>query len=171
MSQEPDLEELIEQNNSAEQANLSFKEKAVRELKYFVVDGTSSALFYAPIMAATERLSGMDWEEVGRSRSIGAVAGLLTGYGYSLFRKWSAQKVGVNTESSPSRKRVVDTAVGMMTTLPVYAPMLYFAGASSKEMAIALVTGSALGAAAGGMYGYVADRWRTLWGLEPVLNK
>lgn len=173
MSQEPDLEERLAENCSQPKTiNSSLAGKIASHVKYFVVDGTSNALFYIPIMTATESFSGMEAEEIATSRSIGALTAFLTGYAYnSLLRKRLAKTVGVNTQSSWLKRKVVDTSVGMATLAPFYAPMLYFVGASSKEMAIALFTGSLLGAATGGMYGSVADKWRTFWGLEPVLNK
>ncbi|MDO8510650.1 MAG: L-alanine exporter AlaE [Nanoarchaeota archaeon] len=168
MSEEPNLEERLSESTRQQTASLSLLD----HLKYFVVDGTSSALFYAPIMTTTEYCSGMDAKEIATSRTIGAVTTFLTGYAYnSLLRKSGARIVGVNKESSWLKRKVVDISVGAATMMPFYAPMLYLAGASSKEMAIALFTGSLLGAAAGGMYGSVADKWRIFWGLEPVLNK
>ncbi len=164
MCQEPNLEERI---SEAKKTPLTLTD----HLKYFVVDGTSNALFYAPIMTATERFSGMEWEEVTTSRGIGAATAFLTGYAYSLFRQWSAKTAGATTESSQLKKKIVDTAVGMAAMIPFYAPMLYIAGASAKEMMMALLSGSAMGAATGGAYGHVADKWRVLWGLQPVLNK
>ena len=172
MSQEPDLEELIEQNNSAEQANLSFKEKAVRELKYFVVDGTSAALYYAPFMALTERLSGMNWEEVGTVRTKGAILGFLTGHFYNeVIRKRWAKTIGVNAQSSWLKRKSVDVSLGMATIAPTYAPMLYTAGASAKQMAITLFFGSLVGAVAGLHYDDVSDACRKYLGLQPVFDK
>jgi len=168
MGEEPNLEERLSDSASKQTASLSLLE----HLKYFMVDGTSSAIFYAPIMTATEYYSGMEAEEIATSRTIGAVTTFLTGYAYnSLLRKRLAKTVGVNTQSSWLKRKVVDISVGMAAMMPFYAPMLYFAGASSKEMAIALFTGSLLGTVAGGMYGSVADKCRIYCGLEPVLNK
>lgn len=173
MSKGPDLEELLSQNNSEKQEpNSSLKDKVLDHVRYFVADGVSNVLYYAPIMTVTERLSGMDWEKIGTSRSIGALTAFLTGYAYNSFlRKRLAKTVGANTQSSWVKRKFVDITVGMATTAPFYAPMLYVAGASSKEMALALFFGSMAGAAAGGLYGHVADKWRAFWELDPVLNK
>ena len=173
MAEEPNLEErLLENNPKNTDPNSSLLDKIKYHSKYFVVDGVSYVLFYAPIMTATERLSGMDWEEIGRSRTIGAVTGFLSGYAVSLLRQRWGKIVGANTERSGNKKKkVVDIAVGMATTVPFYAPMLYFAGTSAKEMAIALFTGSALAAVAGLRYGHFSDRWRRYWGLPAVLYK
>ncbi len=171
MDQEPSLEERLSENNSPTAANPGLVGKIAYHSKYFVADGISNALF-SSIMVITERVSGMEWDKIGTSRSIGAVTAFLTGYAYnSLLRKQLAKSAGVNTQSSWLKKKFIDITVGMATMAPYYAPILYYAGASSKEMAIALVTGSLLGAVAGGVYGSVADKWRVYCGLQPVLNK
>lgn len=176
MTKKPDLEELLSQNNAEQNLSVNTHHKPgglLYHLKGFVVDGISNVLFYAPIMTFTEKvLSGMEWDEVEKSRGIGAVTAFLTGYVYNeLMRKRLAKTVGINTKSSWPKRKMIDVTVGMITTAPFYAPMLYFAGASNKEMAIALFTGSLLGAAAGGLYGHLADKWRMYWNLPPILNK
>ena len=172
MSGEPDLEaRLAESNPQTATSPTSLSGKIAHHSKYFVVDGMSSALV-SPIMAITEVVSGMEWNEIGKSRGLGAMAAFFTGYAYnSLLRGRLARGVGVDTESSWLRRKSIDTTIGAVTMVPYYAPMLYFAGASSKEMAIALFLGSLVGAAVGGVYGSIADRWRVYCGLKPVLNK
>ena len=173
MDKEPDLEErLLSTDPVAASTERSLLDKIKYHAAYFLVDGTSNALFSAPIMAVTEYCSGLEKDEIVTSRSIGAVTAFLAGYAYNaLLRKQGAKTVGVNINSSWLKRKVVDTTLGMVTMAPYYAPTLYLAGASSKEMAIALFIGSLVGAATGGMYGLVADKWRIAWGLEPVLNK
>ena len=163
----PDLEELIARNNQGS----SLATKIKYHGKYFVVDGTSSAVF-SSVMTVTERLSGMKWEEVERSRSIGAATAFLTGYLYNYFlRERVAKSVGINTDSPWVKRKAIDLTTGMASMAPFYAIMLYLADVPPQEMVVPLVTGSALGAAAGLAYGYVADKWRVLWSLQPVLNK
>ncbi|MEK6809236.1 MAG: L-alanine exporter AlaE [Nanoarchaeota archaeon] len=173
MTKEPNLEDrLLESNPAAVSTERGLSDKIKYHAAYFLVDGTSNALFSAPIMTMTEYCSGMERDEIITSRSIGAVTAFLAGYAYnSLLRKRGAKTVGVTINSSWLKRKVVDTTLGVVTMAPYYAPTLYLAGASSKEMAIALFTGSLVGAATGGLYGLVADKWRIFWGLEPVLNK
>ena len=110
MTEGPNLEERLSDSASKQTASLSLLD----HLKYFVVDGTSSALFYAPIMTTTEYCSGMDAKEIATSRTIGAVTTFLTGYAYnSLLRKSGARIVGVNKESSWLKRKVVDISVAM----------------------------------------------------------
>lgn len=173
MSQEPNLEERLSENTSpAPTANLSFLGKIKYHAPYFVVDGTSNMVFNGPFMLVTELLSGMEWDEIERSRGIGAATAFLTGYLYNYFgRQKMAETVGVNVESARAKKRVVDATVGMATTALFYAPQLYLADVSTEEMAVALGIGSFVGGILGLFYGPVADKWRIYCGLQPVLNK
>lgn len=69
MNQEPnpdfDLETRLSKDNSKVNLQIpvhsaSLLDKVKQHSKYFVADGTACAVFYAPIMAATEYLSGME---------------------------------------------------------------------------------------------------------------
>jgi len=181
MSQEhsdPDLETRLSKGNSesnlqvaAQSASLADKVKL--HAKYFVVDGAACAAFYTPVMTATEYLSGMEWNEIETTRSIGAATSLLSGYGISLLRQYGGKLLSATRNNtgkfSGPKKKIIDIVVGMATTMPPYAPVLYVAGASAKEMMIALVVGSAAAAVAGLTYGHFSDWWRKSWGLESVL--
>lgn len=169
MNEGPDLEELL--SNNSESQELSLKDKLIHHSKYFVVDGSASVLFYTPFMTATEYISGMESDEILTSRTIGGATAFMTGYAYSIFRQWWAKTFKTDAQSTELKKLVIDTTVAMASMIPFYAPMLYVAGASPKEMMYALLTGSAVGAASGRAYGYVLDRWRQFWGLEPALNR
>ncbi|MDP3698481.1 MAG: hypothetical protein Q8R47_02745 [Nanoarchaeota archaeon] len=178
MSEEPDLEELIAQNNSVNQeANLSFKDKALQHLKYFVVDGTGYAAYYGFFMTITERASRMDWEEIKRTRAIGAITGFLSGYLVNLLRGLlGKEKKDVKAEDPGSslkvRKAAVDIVVGTATTMPFYAPILYYAHNSKFEgMELPLIIGSVVAGVVGLGYGHFADWWRRRWNLPGVLYK
>jgi len=161
MNQEPSLEERLAESNSQTDANPSLLSKIKHNAPYFVVDGISNAAIYAPFMTATEFLSGMEPEEVGKSRGVGAVTAFLFGFAYnSLIRKRFA-----NTRSKIT---VFDIIVNIATTAAPYVPILYYAGASEKEMMMAVLTGSAAGAVVGLIYDPLVNKWRKLWGLEPV---
>lgn len=178
MGEEPDLEELIAQNNSVNQeANLSFKDKVLQHLKYFVVDGTGYAAYYGFFMTITERASRMDWEEIKRTRAIGAITGFLSGYLVNLLRGLlGKEKKDTSAEDSESslkvKKAAVDIVVGTATTMPFYALVLYYAHNSKFEgTTIPLVIGSVVAGVAGLGYGHSSDRWRKRLGLPPVLYK
>ena len=173
MDQEPDLEGRLSENGSQAASNQGLLGKISYHSKYFVVDGIAYAAFYAPIMAVTERVSGLEWNEIETTRTIGAVTGFASAYAISLLTKWWGKSIGANTnaKNGTKKKRIVDTAVGIITTMPSYAPILYVAGASAKEMMLALVLGPVTAAAAGLVYRPVADWWRKKCGLEPVFYK
>lgn len=180
MSKEPDpdldLEARLskgssEINSRVPSHDTSLLDKIKQHSKYFAADGAACAMFYTPIMAATEYLSGLEWNEIETTRSIGAATSFLSGYGISLLRQWWGKIIGATRKNSGPKKTAVDIAVGVVTTMPSYAPVLYVAGASAKEMMIALTIGSTAAAVAGLTYGHFSDRWRKYWGLEPVLYK
>lgn len=161
MSEEPNLEERLSEPSKKTPLSL------VDHLKYFVVDGTSNAAIYAPVMTVTEFLSGMEPEEVGKARGVGAATAFLFGYLYnSLVRKRFA-----NTLGDRSKIKVFDIIAGMVTTAAPYVPVLYYAGADTKEMMIAMLTGSAAAVAVGLKYDSLVNKWRMYWGLQPVVNK
>ncbi len=161
MNKEPNLEERLSEPSKKTPLSL------VDHLKYFVVDGTSNAAIYVLPMTATEFLSGMEPEEVGKSRGMGAMTAFLFGYAYnSLVRKRFA-----NTLGDRSKIKVFDIIAGMVTTAAPYVPVLYYAGTSAKEMMMAVITGSVAGVAVGWKYDSLVNKWRRYWGLEPVLNK
>ena len=175
MSEEPDLEELIAQNNSVNrEANLSFKDKALQHMKYFVVDGTGYAAFYGLAMTITEPFL-MDWEKVKKTRGIGLITGFLSGYAVNLLRGILGKEKNVNTARKSSlnlKKLAADAIVGSVTTIPFYAPILYYANNSKFDgMEVPLVIGSIAAGVAGLVYGHSSDWWRRRWNLPGVLYK
>ncbi len=164
---EPNLEERLSEPTQKQATKLSL----VDHLKYFVVDGTSNAAIYVLPMTLTEFMSGMEPEEVGKSRGMGAVTTFFLGYAYnSLVRKRFANTLG-DIRGPRSKIKVFDVIAGMVTTAAPYIPMLYYAGADAKEMMIAVLTGSVAGVAVGWKYDSLVNKWRKYWGLQPVLNK
>mgnify|MGYP001591394765 FL=1 len=173
MSKEPDLEELIAQNNQDSRGS-NLVRKIKHHAPYFVVDGSTYAIFYGFFMTGAERLSGMDWEEIKRTRGFGAVTGFLTGR----LINWLRERYGKNdTETIDNRamkrkKIAVDLAVGFVTTMPFYYPLLYFGGRDADQgMILPLLVGSGAAAVAGLGYGRFSDWCRKQVGLPPVLYK
>ena len=173
MDKEPDLEERLSQNNQPNQ-DYNLVSKIKHHAPYFVVDGSSYALFYASFMTIAEGLSGMDWEEMKRTRGVGAVTGFLSGHIVNLLRGRFGKNTEEAAESSTVRRKkmAVDLAVGFVTTMPFYFPLLYFGGRDQDQgIIVPLVLGSAISAAAGLGYGYCSDKFRRMLGLQPVFYK
>lgn len=169
MNKEPDLEELIAQNNLTSQGNRTFKDKAIYQLKNFVVDGTGYAAYYCFFMTISESALKMDWEEIKKTRGVGVITGFLSGRFVNLLRGYlGKEKKDVNWK----KKAAVDILVGTATTMPFYAPVLYYAHNSQFEgMEIPLIIGSVVAGVAGLGYGHSADWWRRRWNLSGVLYK
>ena len=74
MDKEPDLEErLLNTNHIAASTERSLLDKIKYHAAYFLVDGTSNALFSAPIMAVTEYCSGLEKDEIVHHKVMGCV--------------------------------------------------------------------------------------------------
>jgi len=161
MDKEPDLEELL--SESSRKTPLTLTE----ELKYFAADGSSYACYYGLIMGATELLVGLDWEQLKTTRGAGFVTGFLFGRIVNLLRERGKDKQ--KTSSITFRKATVDTAIGIVTTMPGYAPILYLAAEKSEQgITLPLVIGSVVSGIAGLGYGLVSDWYRKRLGLQPV---
>lgn len=136
----------------------------------YVIDTTSSIVFFTPIMALMEYfIAGMTGSAVLTSRIIAIVIGVLLARVYGIFREWWAAYTKTNRESSKERKFIVDTSARVLFQLPTYPVFLFIAGASVHQVLIALPTGIAIGIASGRPYGYFLDVWRKLWGGKPTL--
>lgn len=143
------------------------QEMPVSRIKNYLVDTTAALSFWTPIMASIEYFgAGMDSEEVLKSRLAAAAVHATIARPYGKLRQWIADKLHTNAQSSQSKKFAIDTLAMILTQAPLYSTILYCSGASLKEVAVALPTGLAIGAVSGRPYGYVLDKWRTLWGTK-----
>ncbi|HLD79888.1 MAG TPA: L-alanine exporter AlaE [Candidatus Nanoarchaeia archaeon] len=176
MDEEPDLEGLISQDNQPNQDSKQ-DSRLVNKIKhhapYFVVDGSTYVIFYGLFMTGAERLSGMNWEEVKRTRGIGAVTGFLSGYIVNWLRGRFGKNANETKEKTASKRKkmAVDLAVGFVTTMPFYLPILYGGRDADQGIMVPVVIGSAVSAVAGLGYGRYSDWCRKRLGLPPVLYK
>lgn len=147
---------------------LQTAEVPISPLRNYAVDTTATLSFWTPIMASIEYFgAGMDSDEVFKSRLATAAVHMTIARPYGKLRQWIADKLGANAQSSQTKKFAIDT-LAISTQAPLYATILYCSGASLQEAAVALPTGLAVGAVSGRPYGYVLDKWRTLWGTKPT---
>lgn len=140
-------------------------------LRNYLVDCSATSLFYTPTMAVTELVSGMESEEIVKSRLMGAVAHFSIGRPYGIFRQWWADRWQVGPESPKWKKLAVDTSAMVIMQTPIYSSMLYLAGASKEEILVALPLGLAWGASTGRPFGWVLDKWRKVFGTKPTLEE
>ena len=119
----------------------------------------------------TEYFSGMDSEEILKSRATGLVFSFTLSRPYSLFRNWCADVCHADASSSKSRKLIVDATASALFQIPFSTgTYLLIAGASLQETAVALPAVLTIAAVSGRPYGYLLDKWRKLWGATGTLE-
>ncbi|MBI4738050.1 L-alanine exporter AlaE [Candidatus Woesearchaeota archaeon] len=141
-------------------------------MKDYLVDTSSSLIFYAPVFTFVEYvIAGMESNEVLKSRTIGTIVGIVTARPYGKFREWWSHARRTDSGSSQLKKLLTETSGLTLFTLPCYVATLTIAGASFDETVVALPSGLALSALSSRPYGYFLDRWRKLWGGKPTLSQ
>ena len=139
--------------------------------KNYLVDTSAAIMVYTPLMASVEYFSGMDSDEILKSRLFAAAANTIITRPYTIFREWWAKQWKADAKSSKTKKFLVDTSAMVMVQTPLYSGILYSSGASLEDIAVALPSGLIVGALSGRPFGYVLDKWRKLWGTKPTLDE
>lgn len=139
-------------------------------VKRYVVNTTSSWLYWTPIMTATEYFSGMEMDEITATRLSAMGLALFVAHPYGIFRQYWAELWKTDATSSSAKKLIVDTSAHVCFQLPLYSTILYASGTSFREGITALITGLTIGAVGGRPFGYFQDKWRMLWGTRPTLD-
>ncbi len=145
--------------------------KAYNSLTNYLVDVSAGWTFTTPLYGITEFLSGMENEEILKSRALSLIANAVFMRPYGKFRKSWANHWNTIPESSKKRKFVTETTAFSIIQIPLYSTMLYLAGASFEEWMVALPMGLVMGVATGRPFGIWQDKCRQFWGKEPVLSK
>lgn len=162
----PDLEEKVNTEIPKSQ-NSNWRAMA----KNYLLDSSASAAVYCPLFALVEYCSGMDSEEILKSRATGLVFSFTLSRPYSWLRNWWADVCHADTSSSNLKKLVVDATASALFQLPFSTgTYLLIAGASLQETAVALPGVLMIAAISGRPYGYVLDKWRKLWGATSTLD-
>lgn len=139
--------------------------------KNYLVDTSCSLMFYTPLLGSMEYFwAGMEPEEVLKSRVGSVLFHLTVARLYGVYRHWYAGLWKADMDSSRAKKRFVDTSAMLSFQIPTYSAILYYSGASWKEMAVALPTGLLLGGGTARLYGYLLDKWRKYWGTRRTLD-
>lgn len=168
------LEKIVSSENVSE--DYSGKENASErpassKLKSYIVDTTSSWLYWTPVMTLTELCSGMEAEEIVNSRLIAMGLALGIARPHGMFRQYWADLWKADANSSKKKKVFVDITANACFQAPIYSAILYLSGVSLEEGAAALATGLTIGAIGSRPFGYVQDKWRKLWGTKPTLDE
>lgn len=148
-----------------------YKELVHRFFKKYWIDVTASWTFYTPVMAEAEYfIAGLEPRQIFYSRTFAAAIGAITMRPYGMFRDWWKKKWQITKESSPFKKFVVDTSAMLIFQIPTYSTILYSAGASPKEIAVALPPAALIGIFSGRPYGTFRDAWSDFWNMPIPLT-
>ncbi|MGF1554024.1 MAG: L-alanine exporter AlaE [Paracoccaceae bacterium] len=121
-------------------------------------------VFFTAVATFSERVvAGMAWDSVLASRAASVPAMLLTGRACGRWRDWAMARLARRGHGD-RRRALADAGVFMAFQVPVYAAILWVAGASLAEG----VSAMALMALVGRPYGLFLDAVRRLFGLAPA---
>ncbi len=176
-----DLEKLTEGNDVNHQKNISYSdtpeerkslyERVKNTATNYLVDVSAGWTFFTPIYAAMEHyVAGMGAREVFDSRSAGLVAHAIAMRPTGLLRNALAKKWNVTKKSPFYKKWAVNACAQTPMQTVMYTGMLAYAGASPKEIAIALPIGLAMAFPLFEPFGRWMDKWRKIWNKKPAIN-
>lgn len=132
-------------------------------MRGFVADTFALVLFFTVLGALNERyVAGLAWEEVGRSRAIGAPLMVLTARPYGLWRDWLLARL------APLLPRLAADVLALLAfQVPIYAAILWFGGGSGLAILKGAAGFSVLMMVVGRPYGVWLDFVRACFGLGP----
>lgn len=132
-------------------------------MRAFVADTLALVLFFTLLGALNEHyVAGMAWEEVARSRTIGAPLMVLTARPYGLWRDWLMARL------APPLPRLAADAVALLAfQVPIYAVIIWLGGASALGILKGAAGFAGLMLVVGRPYGVWLDFVRARFGLAP----
>jgi hypothetical protein len=132
-------------------------------MKAFVADTLALVLFFTLLGALNEHfVAGMTWEEVARSRSIGAPLMVLTARPYGVWRDWLMARL-----APPLPRLGADALALLLFQVPIYAAILWLGGASGFGILKGAAGFAVLMLVVGRPYGVWLDFVRARFGLGP----
>lgn len=132
-------------------------------MKAFVADTLALVLFFTVLGALNEHfVAGMAWQEVARSRAIGAPLMVATARPYGLWRDWFMTRV-----SPPLPRLGADALALLLFQVPIYAAILWVAGGSALGILMGSASFAILMLVVGRPYGVWLDFIRARFGLGP----
>jgi hypothetical protein len=132
-------------------------------MRAFVADTLALVLFFTLLGALNEHfVAGMTWEEVARSRSIGAPLMVLTARPYGVWRDWLMARL-----APPLPRLGADALALLLFQVPIYAAILWLGGASGFGILKGAAGFAVLMLVVGRPYGVWLDFVRARFGLGP----
>jgi hypothetical protein len=134
----------------------------------FLADSFASVTFSMGVGSAIEYfIAGLTVEQMLKSRGMATIVNVALGRPYGKFRDYVLRKIGVNEKSGFVKKALADIASFGSFWVPIYAGILYCAGADGKQIGAACITTTALSAFIGRPYGLYLDQIRGTFGVKP----
>lgn len=139
-------------------------------VKYWAADSTISLLYYTPIMGLSEfYIMDLNYSELVVTRSMGFLLSVTTAKPYTWIRNYVADKLNTTEESSKNRKYWTETLAAFIFYTPQYLATLYLSGAQGDAFYIGLGLSTSM-VITSRIFGRVTDKFRSLVGLEGLLN-
>lgn len=131
-----------------------------------VISDTLALLIYSTLGAGISELfiAGMAWEQVVWARFMAIPAILLTGWPYGLYRDWLFR---VGRAQSQLRRLLFDTFAFISFQMPVYAAILWTAGATLPQILTAISSAIVVISISGRPYGLLLEAMRRLFRVSP----
>ncbi len=136
--------------------------------KQFLADTTASVTYSFVVGGLNELfVAGMTWEQMLKSRGMATAVNVALGRPYGKFRDYVFQKTKTTEKSGFFRKFFADVAAFATFWVPIYASILYLAGADRDQIMTACGTITAMSGVLGRPYGLYLDVIRKGLGVQP----
>lgn len=134
-------------------------------MRSFLADTLALLVFFTITGVLNERfVAGMDWSEVARARSVGALLMVLTARPYGLWRSWVLGRFAGEGWGS---RFLWDTVALISFQVPIYAAILVAGGAEVGEVVQGCLGVTVIMLVSGRPYGLWLDLVRSWFGLPP----
>ena len=139
-------------------------------MRRFVADTLAMIIFSTVVAMMIEiAIAGMTVEQSVQTRLIAAPVNLATGWIYGLFRDWLFRLTRTDmTKAGWISKTVLDTMAFVIFQMPLYAGILYTAGATPIQIVTASSTATLSVAPLGRPYGMFLDYIRRLFRVTEI---
>lgn len=120
--------------------------KAKEGSQNWAIDTSAKVLAYAPLMSAMEYYNGLDGDQIIQSRLSVALVDSFVARIYGKTLDFMRKKLDAKPEEKSMKNYLIDTGTMIGVYTPVYAGILYSAGAEHSQVAGALTMGAAIAA-------------------------
>lgn len=139
--------------------------------KKYLVDTSAMLLAAFPAgLFAEVILAGMTFGQSLHARFMAVWIDILTARPYGIYRDHIFFKFHTIESSSLLKKYLTDIFSYITFQVPVYALILFIAGASLSQILIALISCALFSSVSGRIYGMFLDWFRRLFGLTTATN-